>query len=360
MPSPLVTAVEGDEVVFRLDDPRADRGGRVDGVRLWSDFDLGDAAFSRSTGAYDGWELRVPVAKLPPVDRLEYLFEVARGGSDTSMLDPGNPRRVGGSFGDHSVLELAGYRPPAWLDAEPTRGTREPLVVTGTPVGTVDVEIWSPSSADPEAALPLLLNHDGPEMDQLGELTRFVGATVEAGSLPPMRVGLLAPGPGTRDERYAASPAYAKALCDVVLPALLEQAPSRHQPVLMGQSLGALAALHAEWTHPGTFGGLLLQSGSFFTPELDPQESGYTSWQPVTEFVAEVLGADRAPSRASVGVCWGTAEENAANNRQLAEQLARLGLDVTTGEVRDGHTFTCWRDLLDPHLTDVLTNAWRL
>ena len=43
--------------------------------------------------------------------------------------------------------------------------------------------------------------------------------------------------------------------------------------MLTGQSLGALAALHAAWNQPDTFGGLFLQSGSFFTHDLDPQES---------------------------------------------------------------------------------------
>ena len=126
----------------------------------------------------------------------------------------------------------------------------------------------------------------------------------------------------------------------------------------MGQSLGATAALHAEWTHPGTFAGLLLQSGSFFTPELDPQESGYAHFGAITRFVADVLGAGAPDSTPPVGVCWGSAEENAANNRQLAAALERLGLEVTTGTVRDGHTYTCWRDLLDPHLVDVVTRAW--
>jgi enterochelin esterase family protein len=122
----------------------------------------------------------------------------------------------------------------------------------------------------------------------------------------------------------------------------------------MGQSLGAVAAVHAEWTHPGTFAGLFLQSGSFFTPELDAQESGYAHWKPVTTFVAEVLEAKVAPSTPPVTVGFGTAEENAANNRQLAAKLTALGWPVAVGEVPDGHTFTCWRDLLDPHLTDLL------
>jgi enterochelin esterase family protein len=365
---PQVTALEGGEVVWRLpiteDEP--------DRVRLWSDFDLGDTSFQRGDC---GWELRLPIQQLPPVDRLEYLFEVTRGDETASVLDPGNPRRVGGAFGDHSWLSL-GYQPPAWLDIEPVRGERQRRIVRRTPVGDVDVEIWAPVGTKPDDQLPLLLSHDGPEMDHLGELTRYVGAMIalrqtqgtkgadgttgaggttadDTSGLPPMRVGLLAP--GSRDERYAANPAYAEALCQHVLPAVLDIAATAGQPpVLMGQSLGAVAALHAEWTHPGTFAGLFLQSGSFFTPELDAQESGYAHWKPVTTFVAEVLQAKEAPSTPPSAVGFGTAEENAANNRQLAAKLAALGCPVTVGEVRDGHTFTCWRDLLDPHLTDLL------
>lgn len=344
MPAPPATAVDHDAVVWRLADPDGD----LTGVRLWSDFDLGDTAFQPEDS---GWTLCRLRGTLPQVDRLEYVFEVTRNGHTASVLDPGNPRRVGGAFGEHSWLPL-GYEQPAWLDIEPVAGERQALVVAGTPVGDVHVEIWSPAGTDSDAELPLLLSHDGPEMDALGELTRFVGAMIAAGRFSPMRVGLLAP--GLRDERYAANPAYAEALCDQVLPVLRAHSPSNTRPVLMGQSLGALAALHAEWTHPGTFAGLLLQSGSFFTPELDRQESGYAQWQPVTSFVAQVLTAVRAPSRLPLGVCFGTAEENAANNRRMASKLAALGLDVELGEVRDGHTFTCWRDLLEPNLTDLL------
>ncbi len=344
MPTQYRTVVEDDAVVWRLADP----GGELDGVRLWSDFDLDDTSFERRSA---GWELRRPRRTLPPVDRMEYLFEVTQDQRTASVLDPDNPLRVSGAFGDHSWLSLD-YRPPAWLDLEPIPGHRQPLVVADTPVGTVDVELWSPTDADPAEELPLLLSHDGPEMDSLGELTRYVGAMIGAERIPPIRVGLIAPGP--RNERYAANPAYADALCRLVVPAVRALAPSAQRPILIGQSLGALAALHAEWTHPGTFAGLLLQSGSFFTIELDPQESGSSTWAPVTDFVREVHAARRAPSNVPVGICFGSAEENAANNRRLAATLTTLGLPVAVGEVRDGHTFTCWRDLLDPHLTDLV------
>ena len=42
--------------------------------------------------------------------------------------------------------------------------------------------------------------------------------------------------------------------------------------VAVGQSLGALAALHVHWTNPGLFAGLLLQSGSFFHRDTENYE----------------------------------------------------------------------------------------
>ena len=355
MLAPAAPTVTDDVVTWRVEDE--DRW--LDGVRLWSDFDLGDTSFTRVPG---GWQLELPVTRIPPVDRLEYLIEETRDGRTVLVTDPVNPQVVAGAFGDHSWVSL-GYREPAWLRLTAAGGTRRDLVVEGTAAGDVAVQVWSPEGSDPDEELPLLLSHDGPEMDHLGELTRFVGVMSAlrqvqgTGGLPPTRVALLAP--GDRDERYSANPAYADALCGDVLPALLEQVPTRGRPVLMGQSLGALAALHAEWRHPGTFAGLLLQSGSFFVADLDGQESGHGRWDRITGFVDEVLSATEAPSTPPVVVCFGTAEENAGNNRRMAAALTGLGVPVRTGEVRDGHTWTCWRDLLDPYLRDVLETALR-
>jgi enterochelin esterase family protein len=145
-----------------------------------------------------------------------------------------------------------------------------------------------------------------------------------------------------------------------VLPRLREEFATSQRPVLTGQSLGALAALHAAWTSPTTFAGLLLQSGSFFTAELDAQESSYAKWAEVTGFVRSVHAATAAaPGAPPTMITCGTAEENLANNRLLAEHLRTTGVDVSWGETRQGHTWTCWRDLLDPHLTDLLTRVWR-
>ncbi|WP_432478200.1 alpha/beta hydrolase [Nocardioides sp. GXQ0305] len=338
----FVTTVEGEAAVVRV--PGLDDAAEV---RLWSDLDLGDTAFTRVD---PGWELRL--AGLP-VDRLEYLVDV----DGATRPDPTHDRAVDGPFGAHSWLPLAGYAEPDWLALPRIASERAGVVFEDTPVGDVEVTVWAPADADGEEPLPMLCCHDGPEMADYGGILDWAGALVGDGRLPRMRVALLSPGP--RNERYAANPAYAEALTGHVVPGLRDACPTDHRPVLVGQSLGAVAALHAAWTSPGCFAGLMLQSGSFFTPELDPQESDFEYWDEVTGFVASLLAASTAaPDAPLVAMTCGTAEENYANNLRMRDHLAATGMTVAWGEVRQGHTWTCWRDSLDPHLTDLLRKVW--
>ena len=338
------TEVDGDAVVVRYADPEHVAGQ----VSVWAHLHLGDTSMHQVAG---GWELRLT---LLPVDRLEYLLDV-----DGEMRpDPTNPRLTAGPFGDHAWIPLPAYREPAWLDVEPCAGERATTTLSRTGAGRIDCEIWTPVDTPTSEPLPLLISHDGPEMDAYGGLTAYAGAMIAAGTLPPMRVALVSPGP-RRNKRYAASSAYSRALTNRLLPALTEAVSVRGRPVLMGQSLGALAALHVAWTSPVTFGGLFLQSGSFFTADLDPQESSFEHWREVTGFVASVHAATQAaPGAPPTTLTCGTAEENLANNIALRDHLISVGVETAWGEVRDGHTWTCWRDTLDPYLTELLTRVW--
>lgn len=338
-----VSAVEGAEVVFRL----GDATHAFSGVRLWQELGLPAEQLEFKPVDY-GWELRLP---RPSVHRMEYLFDVADLGMRT---DPTNPRVVGGAFGDHSWLPLPGYVEPAWLSVPPIASTLTPLTVD-SPVGPIDVQVWAPDGITPAFELPLLLSHDGPEFASYAGLTQYAGAMIASGNLPPFRLALLRP--TSRNLWYAANPQYADALTQYVVPAVRTQYQSR-RPVMMGASLGALAALHAEWSFPGTFAGLFLQSGSFFTPETDPQESKFEFYAEVTAFVEQVLTATAAPSTPPVAMTAGTTEENVHNNRVMAARLAELGFAVVLDETPDMHNFTAWRDVLDPDLTELLRQTW--
>jgi enterochelin esterase family protein len=68
----------------------------------------------------------------------------------------------------------------------------------------------------------------------------------------------------------------------------------------MGASLGGLAMLQSQRSHPGVFAGLYLQSSSFFHRVLDEQESGFARFNRITAFVETVLRA--GPARDPVPV----------------------------------------------------------
>ncbi len=96
---------------------------------------------------------------------------------------------------------------------------------------------------------------------------------VGSGTLPPFHLVLL--GPGNRDDWYSANNAYAATLAGPVLAALRDELGFEAPVIGLGASLGGLAMLHAQRRYPAAFAGLFLQSGSFFRPRLDPQESGF-------------------------------------------------------------------------------------
>ena len=332
-------------VTFRLPDPSGDLAA----VRLQQDVRLPGEVLDFS---YDGhtWVLEVP---RPDVDRMEYSFEVRdRDGTTEWVCDPTNPSRVGGAFGDKSVVEMPGYRPPAWLAETPPPGSRSTVSLASRNLpDDVPAVLWSAAGVEPGDEVPLLVAHDGPEYDALSSLTHFLDAMVAADRLPPMRAALLAP--VDRNENYAASLTYSQALALGLVPAVHRLVPTT-TTIGMGASLGGLALLHAQRRHPGVFSGLLLQSSSFFHRRLDDQESGFERFRRITAFVDSVLGSTASADPVPVVLTCGGIEENVENNRLMARALAAQGYDARFVENRDVHTYVGWRDTFDPHLVDLV------
>lgn len=444
-PGPTVDPVTG-EITFRVDDDPLWRP-----VRVW--FHLrqygADPTFGKEGGQ---WVARIP---RPPVDRLEYLVVVAwPDGGESTITDPANTNRARGVFGDHSLLELPGYRPPWWIavadaaqaqarrDAEaalsaqrraagerstawrraralstrppglvalpdsgsPDAGARPPAegvssvrarhrhphddrlrrgptllgdpAALGDPAGALvpdpeqvpdavvdqDAEVavtgqlHVPSDSTPTEPLPLLVVHDGPEYADLAELLRYLSTIARID--PGLRCRVLLLAPVDRDRSYSASPAYARALVTGMLPNVTEAVATRGPLVGVGASLGGLALMHAAVAHPGTFGGVFSQSGSFFRPRTDGMERGYRFYDRIVRFVDSV---DAEPERLAglrVAMTCGTGEENLANNRSMADRLQRIGVPVHLIENPDGHNYTGWRDALDPGLRTLLGVVW--
>ena len=122
----------------------------------------------------------------------------------------------------------------------------------------------------------------------------------------------------------------------------------------MGASLGGLAMLQAQRSHPGVFAGLYLQSSSFFHRVLDEQESGFERFSRITSFVDGVLRSGPVDDPVPVVMSCGCIEENVENNRLMTRALQAQGYDTRLVENRDVHTYTGWRDTFDPNLVDLV------
>jgi enterochelin esterase family protein len=352
--------VDPTDVQFRL----RLRGDGVRAVRLYQQIRrprVGPALTRQSSSI---WECRI---QRPAVDRMEYQYELEHAdGSRERILDPHNRRRSSGPFGDKSVIEFPSYRLPAWLDGAQPAGRRVlELAIPSDVLGArVQMGLWASPGLDFEQTAPLLIVHDGPEYDRYSDLLGFVATMVATNRLPQLRVALL--GPVDRNEHYAAYPTYARALARELVPLLDWLAPQpprrgdgRSWRVAMGASLGALAALHAHRRYPELFGGLFLQSGSFFQRHVDGLESGFGQFDRIARFVSTVTEAATSRYRIPVGMTCGTVEENLANNRRMRDALALQGYPVMLAEQRDAHNWVAWRDSFDPHLTDLLVRSWR-
>jgi enterochelin esterase-like enzyme len=347
--APAGPQVRDDAVEFALP------GARLRGVALLHELRRPRRVPFERDGRW--WRLTFP---RPDADRMEYLLEIThRAGSKSVVPDPSNPLRAGGPFGEKSVVEFPGYETPEWVrDDDAAQGELRELPLESARLHmTLPAFLWSAVDTDPARPLPLLVVHDGPEYADYSLLLRLLDHLVDFGEIPECRAALLPP-PRDRNETYSASARYSNALAADLLPALAEAAPYDRPPVVMGASLGALAALHAHVRNPGAIGGLMLQSGSFFRQRYDGHESGFERFGRITRFVGQVHGRTGFLAPVPTVITCGTAEENLDNNAALAVALVRRGFDVTTHWNRDAHNWTAWRDALQPHLAELLLKVW--
>ena len=343
MAQPTVTE---DHLVFTFDDPER----RLARVSLDCDDAIDGRRRFRRTAA--GWSLRLP---RPFLNRVEYrLVLTSRGGDTNVRCDPDNAERVQTAFGERSVVSLPGYDPPAWVQRDPEPGSWRDLTHTDADLGDLPIVLWAPAGLDDAAPAPLLVVHDGPEYERLAGLTTYAGAQIEDGCIPSFRVALMQP--VARDDWYAANPAYVAAelaAVDLVAETVATAGPL----VVMGASLGGITAILVGLAEPGRVGGVFAQSGSFFTSDLDEQESSYPYFEQVSGAVLD-LPAAVTSGPLVVGMTCGRMEENWQNNEAMAARLSGVGHLVELTCLDDLHNYTAWRDAFDPALTQVLRAVW--
>lgn len=295
-----------------------------------------------------GTDLWYLVIQLPLGSRVEYKLEINRGGEVRWVRDPLNPQVARDPFGANSVCQADGYVEPAWTRPHPeTRpGRLEEHTLPATAFGDERrLTVYLPARFRPQRRYPLLVVHDGGDYLRYAALKIALDNLIHRLEVAPLIVALTHP--VHRTAEYAGTPTHAAFVVDDVLPFLEARYPLRTDPAsrgLMGASFGGVASLYVAWRHPGVFGRLLLQSGSFAFTDIGPHHRG-PAFDPVVEFVNAFRAHPGTPSE-QVFVSCGRHESLIYENRSIVPVLQGTGMEVRYVEAPDGHNWENWRDRL--------------
>lgn len=286
--------------------------------------------------------------ELPKGSRIEYKFEVVRGGHRELITDPLNGVLAKDPFGANSVCQGYGYERPSWtMEQEHVRrGSVDEMTVQSKSFrNTRALRVYIPARFRQNRRYPLLIAHDGSDYLNFSSLQTVLDNLIQALEIPPMIVALT--DSPNRLKEYAGDDRHARFLADELLPAVAKRYPLIDEPQargLLGASFGGVASLHAAWRNPGLFGRLLLQSGSYAFSDIGRHQRGPV-FDPVVRFMNEFREQPGRPAD-RIYVSCGIYESLIYENRSLVPRLQAQGIDVKFEEVRDAHNWENWRDRL--------------
>lgn len=221
----------------------------------------------------------------------------------------------------------------------------------------IHVRMW-PDDVPADRPLPLLIAHDGSKIDVRGELTDRAGQLMAAGKVRPFRVALVEPYWDLRTNWYSCSPEYADAFKHSVIPEITDRVSVEGRYAAHGASLGAISLLHIEYTYPGTFGALMLQSTSFHHERfISRQEVDYDERDRVEAFVEKLGSTPFAAELMQIGITW-NAGPGVSGNEVMSNILSLQGHVLEGGLVAGGHDYESWGEALHPTLGNILERTW--
>lgn len=299
------------------------------------------------------WLLSMPVTD---GGRFEYKLCIHQADNEQWILDPLNNNKAGDPYGENSVCKTFGYTQPDWSKPHNApAGVIHDLSVTSAVFDEVrEEQVYLPAGFVEGRPLPLLVIHDGADFVTYADLATSLDNLIHTGVIPPLVVALVQ----TKDRmgEYARGRRHSRYLVSDLLPELEVQyalSDRVQHRVLLGASLGAVAALSTVFRYPDVFGGVVLQSGSFILDDKKLQGRPHPVFRRVARLVKALRRAPDMPQLKAF-VSTGELEGLASENRALAKLLEDSGVDVQFKSAWDGHHWHNWRDQLRDGLMWVL------
>ena len=254
------------------------------------------------------------------------------------ILDPRNPYRAPGGFGENSELRMPGYVAPAELVSRPTvpRGRLIDTLLTSKYLGNSrSVTFYLPPGYKGDTPLPLVLVHDGADYIALAKMNTILDNLIAEKKIRPV-IAVFVP-PVERNAEYIGGrrDLFASFIVDEVLPFSesayrIERSPASR--AMIGSSAGANIALAIALRRPGVFGMVGLYS-PYVAQDVEP--------------LLEIHPALR------VYVCHGTYDfigEIQRSAAMLRSTLRAQGYDHLYEEYPEGHSYGLWRAHIDDAL----------
>ena len=310
-----------------------------------------------------GTDLWYVVIDLPASSRVEYKLEVRRGGSTELLDDPLNPKLSYNPMGQNSVVFASGYEAPDWTFEDPDArpGSLTHLTLPSRALKRdASVAVYLPARFRRSGRYPLLVVHDGSDFLQYAAAKTVLDNLIHRLDVGEVVVAFT--DPGDRLTEYADHPPHARWLTKELVPHLEAEFPLLARPsgrCLMGSSFGAVASLSTANRHPGFYGSLLLESGSFVFTDIGNDHGGGAVFDPVVKFVNAFRGRPRRVVDRAFVTC-GVYEPLIVRNRSLVPVLRETGMDVRYIEARDGHNWVNWRDRLRDGLSWIFPGPHKL
>jgi len=332
--------VEGDLVTFVW-------LGRAESVRLrhWI-YGLESETMLDRAEDTDLWHLTL---EIPKSSRIEYKYQLTRGGGSEWIQDPLNKARARDPFGANSVLQSNGYETPEWTNFDPLArpGHLERFTIHSQAFGGDRTGLlYLPARFRRSRHYPLLVVHDGEDYLNYAGMKVILDNLLHRLEIPDLIVAFV--NSPDRIREYPNNEIHARFVTEELLPFVGQHYPlidDPHARCLMGASFGGVASFSVANRYPGVWGRLLLQSGSFAFTDIGTQNHRGPLFDKVVEFVNGYREEPAAVSQ-KVFVSCGVYESLIYENRSLVPLLASTGMQVRFVEARDGHNWQNWRDRL--------------